>query len=175
MAQKEGWRLLSKRNILGAVLAAGIAVGLYLGDIWKGFGGGTSLGIGISDSSSQNSSEGSEEGQKGGSGPVKVVMNEDAPPESPAAALPASPVTHVLKIVIADRSYFVRSPEGDQPTELKDVINQAKVATGDEDGIRVRVYRKLTSRPAAEIALNDALIAAGLNEDQIVWVANPID
>lgn len=170
MAQKEGWRLLSKRNILGAVLAAGIAVGLYLGDIWKGFGGGTTVGIGIGDSSSQGTVDGTGDGTKH----VNVEATEDAPAEV-TTPVPASPVTHVVKIVIADRSYFLRSPEGDQPVELKELVSQAKAATGDEDGIRVRVYRKLTSRPAVEIALNDALIAAGLNEDQIVWVANPID
>ncbi len=173
MAQKEGWRLLSKRNILGAVLVAGIGVGLYLGDIWKGFGGGTSIGIGVGDSTSQGTGDGTGDGTKQVTKPVNVEATEDAPPEVTAAA--PSPVTHVLKIVIADRSYFLRSPEGDQPVELKDLVAQAKAATGDEDGIRVRVYRKLTSRPAVEIALNDALVAAGLNEDQIVWVANPID
>jgi len=180
MTQKAGWRLLSTRNIMGAVLVAGIAAGVYLGDLWKGFGGG-SFGLGIGGSSW--SGTGNENGDKitRKTNPAGVESTEGTEESTedtsskPKMAAKALPAPDVLKVVIADRSYFIRSPEGDQASDLSEVVAMAKAAPGDQDGIRVRVYRKATSRPAVEIALNDALIASGLTEEQIVWVPTMLD
>ena len=58
---------------------------------------------------------------------------------------------------------------------LTKVVALAKAASGDEDGIRVRIYRKPSSRASTENELQDALIDAGITENQTVWIANPID
>lgn len=168
MDQKSGPRLLNKRNILAAVLVAGIAAGIYLSDYLKGLGGGWGPGSGGAPSTGTTATTTPESSELPNlSANVDPVISPE--PEIPPIATP------VLKVLIADRSYSVRYPEGDQAAELKQIVALAKTAKGDEDGIRVRVYRRLSSRTSAELELRDALIAAGINEDQTVWVANPVD
>ena len=172
MDQNSGSRLLSKRNILGAVLVAGIAAGVYLGNVWKGFGGGSIQGIGIGDPSPKPTQKSSDSTQAA-KNDTKNGVEPKSDPASDKTSTEQAP--QVVKVVIADRSYFLRSADGDQAAELKQVVSVAKTAAGDEDGIRVRVYRKLSSRTAAEIALRDALVAAGITDEQTAWVATPVD
>lgn len=172
MDQKSNWRLLSKRNILGTVLAIGIAVGVYLGDLWKGFGTGHSG----SDTAKKTKTEAKErDSTKDDTQTLAVV--DDASISKPASkpTTGSDAVPQVVKVIVADRSYFVRTAEGDEAADLKSIVALAKSAIGDVDGIRIRVYRRPTSRTAAEIALSEALVAAGITEEQTVWVVNPID
>jgi hypothetical protein len=150
--------------MMGVVLIAGIAAGVYLGDFMKGPGwGGSKKGTG---NSTGTGKDGTVEKK------AEVDKTEAAPEKVAAAPLPQTPV---VKIVIADRSYFLRSAEGDQPIELDQVVELANAAQGDEDGIKIRIYRKLSSYSSAEVALQDALVAAGVDDKQIVWPPNPVD
>ena len=161
MDQKSGPRLLSTRNILGAVLVAGIAAGVYLGDFWKGFGWG-----------------GGPQGVAGNSSTTSKQKSSDSKTSSKETTQTEKTSTvsgKVVKVVIDNRSYFLRSTAGDQATELNDLVEMAKTAAGDEDGIRIRIYRKKSSRPSAEEALREALVAAGIPEEQTAWPANPVD
>ena len=172
MDQKSNWRLLSKRNILGTVLAIGIAVGVYLGDLWKGFGTGNSG----SDAARKTTTETKEgESTKDDTKTLAMVDNTSITRPTKKPAPGSDVVPQVVKVIVADRSYFVRTAEGDEASDLNSVVALAKSAIGDVDGIRVRIYRRPTSRTAAEIALSEALTAAGITEEQTVWVVNPID
>lgn len=173
MEQKREWRLLSTRNVLGGVLVAGIAAGLYLGDLFKGFGFGNSLGFGTGGKS--NSAQESKQGTEEGTTKTVVQSKTTITPEPPRKPAKKQNNHQVVKVVIADRSYFVRSTDGDQATDLAELVELVNSATGDDDGIRVRIYRKPTSRTSTELALRDALLEAGVKEEQTIWVINPID
>lgn len=155
-----GW-LFRKRNILGAALIAGIIVGQYLPNFWNGFGGGSTIGVGLGDPKSGTNAD-----------PTDDATDKPTDTSKPAEEdikLPVN-VPPVIKVVIDDRSYFIRSPEGDRPVEIAEVIALAKAAAGDADGIRVRVYRKGTSRPSAENALQDAFNEAKISDTAVFWV-----
>lgn len=172
MDQKSNWRLLSKRNILGTVLAIGIAVGVYLGDLWKGFGTGNSG----SDAAKKTTTETKKGDSTKDDTPTLAMVDSTSITKPPSkSATGSDAVPQVVKVIVADRSYFVRTAEGDEASDLKSIVALAKSAIGDVDGIRIRVYRRPTSRTAAEIALSEALTAAGITEEQTVWVVNPID
>ncbi len=151
---------MKKRYILGAALVAGVIVGQYLPNFWKGFGGGSIVGVGIGD-------------------PAPATLGE--PPVDPTSkpvegdVKPPTNVPPVIKVVIDDRSYFIRSAEGDRPVEIAEVIALAKAAAGDADGIRVRVYRKGSSRPSAENALQDAFNEAKIGDTAVFWVPTTTD
>jgi hypothetical protein len=168
---RSGW--FRKRNILGAVLVAGIMAGVYLGDMWKGFGGGSTLGVGLGDpsSSSTAASPGDSETKKTES---STATKESAEDPNAAAQLEMN-VPPVIKIVIDDRAYSIRSANGDKPAEIPRIIELIKAAPGDADGIRVRIYKKLSSRTSAEIALQEAFSAAGISDDHVLWIPTPID
>lgn len=171
MDEKKGLRLLSKRNVLGGLLIAGIAIGLYLGDLWNGFGGGNSLGVGQGDGKS--TSEAKNEAENSETSTTVVQATAPIKPDRPAQ-IPGQPLP-VVKAVLDERTYFVRSDTGDVATDLEQLVQLAKRATGDDYGVKIRIYRRPKSLPATELALQDALVEAGLNEDQIVWIGNPID
>ena len=155
-----GW-LFRKRNILGAALIAGIIVGQYLPNFWNGFGGGSITGVGLGDPKSGTSDE-STEGATGKKTDTEPHAEDDF-------KLPTD-VPPVTKVVIDDRSYFIRSAEGDRPVEIAEVIALTKAAAGDANGIRVIVYRKGTSRPSAENALQDAFNEAKISDTAVFWV-----
>ena len=155
--KSRGW-LFRKRTVLGAALIAGVIIGQYLPDFWNGFGGGSTVGVGIGDPAP---------GTKG-----KPSTNPTETPIEDDIKLPAN-VPPVIKVVIDDRSYFIRSSEGDRPVEIAEVIALAKVAEGDADGIRVRVYRKGTSRPSTENALQEAFNEAKISDTAVFWIPTP--
>ena len=157
--KSRGW-LFRKRTVLGAALVAGVIVGQYLPNFWNGFGGGSTVGVGIGDPAP-------------GTKRTPSTDSTETPVEDDIT-LPAN-VPPVIKVVIDDRSYFIRSPEGDRPVEIAEVIALAKAAAGDADGVRVRVYRKGTSRSSAENALQDAFNAAKIGNDAVLWVPTPIE
>ena len=146
---------MKKRYILGAALIAGVIVGQYLPNFWKGFGGGSITGVGIGDPAYGTKSEQSDN-------PAVKPVEDDTKP--------LGNVPPVIKVVIDDRSYFIRSAEGDRPVEIAEVIALAKAAAGDTAGIRVKVYRKGTSRQTTENALLDAFNEAKISDTVVFWV-----
>ena len=155
-----GW-LFRKRNVLGAALVAGVIVGMYLPDFWNGFGGGSITGVGLGDPKSGTHGELADDS--------KGKPADTEKPAEPDITLPVN-VPPVIKVLIDDRSYFIRSAVGDRKVEIAEVIALAKAAAGDADGIRVRVYRKGSSRPSAENALQDAFNEAKINDNAVFWV-----
>lgn len=159
--KSRGW-LFRKRNILGAVLVSGIIVGMYLPDFWKGFGGGTTVGVGIGDPASNSDDSNRKPTDDPQAKPVQP--NSPAPVDGPP----------VIKVVIDERSYFIRSAEGDREVSLAEVVDLAKTATGDVDHFRVRIYRKADSRHTAEQALKKALEDAGISGNAVFWTPLPV-
>ena len=157
---------MKKRYILGAALIAGVIVGQYLPNFWKGFGGGSTIGVGIGDPTSGDVSS------ETGTNPAETPAE---PPDKPRTALPGTApeltnVPAVIKVVIDEKSYFIRSETGDRQVTIPEIIALVRAATGDVDGIRVRIYQKGTSRPSAENALNDAFEQAQISGTAVVWV-----
>lgn len=159
---------MKKRYILGAALIAGVIVGQYLPNFWKGFGGGSIVGVGIGDSTNGTGDSPSDTDSKTEETPVEKPDAGKLTPPGDAPDLTSVPA--VIKVVIDEKSYFVRSEAGDRPVTIPEIIALVQAATGDADGIRVRIYQKGTSRPSAEIALNDAFEQAKISNTAVVWV-----
>lgn len=85
----------------------------------------------------------------------------------------------VLDILIDDRSYLVKASSQPQdryrPAEIEEIVQQAKQASGDEDGIRIRVYRKGSARVIPESLLKDELKKAGFAPHTIDWKIHLVD
>ena len=76
----------------------------------------------------------------------------------------------VLGIMIDEYSYFMVIPGEDtiyRPTELDRLVQLAQQATGDSNGIKVRILRRETSRTKAEVDLKNALAEGGIGEDAV--------
>jgi hypothetical protein len=161
--RSRGW-LFRKRNVLGAALVAGVVVGMYLPDFWNGFGGGSTIGVGVGDSTAGTG------GIATDSDSTLAVTPDVKPKPSEETQLDPTLVPPVIKVLIDEKSFFIRSAEGDKEVTIPEIIALVQAATGDADGIRVRIYQKGTSRPSAENALSDAFSAAKISETTIVWI-----
>ncbi len=162
MAANSRSSLFRKRNFLGAVLLAGVGLGVYLGKFNFGWGGGGQFGIG---------SGGSETHVTTAAGNIKPLEETKLKKELPTV------VPDVVRLLIDDRQYYLRSENGgdqDVPIELPELIRLIEQAPGDADGLRVRVYLKSTARASAEENLKTALKEAGINEASIFWVPTPV-
>lgn len=160
-----GW-LFRKRTVLGAALVAGAIVGMYLPDFWKGFGGGSTTGVGIGDSKSGDAVAPKVNAD------TKTETDKKAETDTKAESVDPPPPTDVpraIKVSIDDRKYFLRSDEGDREAGIDEIIRFVKVARGDADGIRVRIYCKKTARTSAEVALQEAFNAAAIPDTAVYW------
>jgi hypothetical protein len=137
------------------------------------FGAGP-LGLGganapaVSESPSEKPTPASEEKK---AEPQAEVPDESAPTAAPPGTGGQTPHSKVLHVLIDGRQYLVERPADGgleyQPVPLDEVIKLAQAASGDEDGIRVRINRRGTARATAEIALREKLLAAGLSPESI--------
>lgn len=77
----------------------------------------------------------------------------------------------VVDVLIDDRDYFLGKGAGDArewvPAEQDAIAAYARQASGDESGIRVRIFRKPSARAASEDDLSETLRNVGLTEAEI--------
>ena len=153
MAAETRSSLFRKRNFLGAVLLAGI--GNQFGIVSTGNGTGSDTQVSVA--------------------PVDVV-NKPAETVKETDELPIA-VPDVVRILIDERQYYLRSENRggqDLLIELPRLIDLILQAPGDDDGLRVRVYRRSTARASAEEKLKTAMAEAGVNDASIFWVPTPV-
>ena len=161
MAAESRSSLFRKRNFLGAALLAGIGLGVYLEKLNFGWGDGNQFGIANTGTGDGNDTQVSV-------APVDVIKEAD---ELPIA------VPDVVRVLIDERQYYLRSEIGggqDLLIALPKLIDIVSQAPGDEDGLRVRVYRRSTARASAEEKLKTAFAEAGINDAAIFWVPTPV-
>ena len=144
------------RNVVSVVLVLGVAAGLWLSEFWKGFGFGDGKGPGLGD------------GDK-----AVAVSTDDEGGAAPELGVdgPAS-TTHTgqtVRVVIRDRDYFLKEGRKETPLPLDRLVNTVREMPGDDDGIRLRVYRADTARVTAELELREALQKAEIPESATYW------
>lgn len=173
-------------RMVGVLVLTGIGIGALLSYVLPDFGFGLGSGgfgnppatgsktmVGttsdtvtdtVSDSTSGTSTE-------------TTVPVED-PSEGGESTEPTAPVATVF-VLIDGREYLLRrGPEGKapyKPADLAAVIEAAQAATGDDNGIRVRIAQKSSSRETTERALRMELEQAGIPGDAIRWKDEPTD
>jgi hypothetical protein len=140
------------RYVIGGALVLGIVAGVWLSDLLKGLGSGNGVGI----------------GQAGLEG---VAVQVDPATTGSDLGLSSESTTGVaatsLKVLIKDRGYFLRTGDLDSPIDLEALVPMVQAATGDDDGIKLRIYRSGTARVTAELQLREALRAADVAEGAI--------
>lgn len=77
----------------------------------------------------------------------------------------------VVKVLIDDRDYFLRRGTGEDaewvPADVDAIAGYARQASGDEAGVRVRIFRKPAAKALPEHELIEALRAVGVTDAQI--------
>ncbi|QDU08326.1 hypothetical protein [Gimesia aquarii] len=154
----------------GGVLALGIILGQYFG-----------LTPGINSGSGEG-----EEKAAPGTDPQSILASTETEivpvliqPEPEQSKSQSEAPLKVLDILIDNRSYFIKAAsqpkEKYRRAEIVEIISQAKKATGNEDGIHIRVYRKGSARVIPESLLKEELKKSGLSSEMIDWKIHLVD
>ena len=154
------------RTIAGGLVVVGAVLGTFMSGLLPGFGSGS--GVGAQDAGDN-------------SPPVSPnkAQQEPAPAEKPAVSEVVTEASAaVLDIRIDNHDYVVTdnaSATGVRNIDLDEVIKLAQRATGNDDGIRVRILRSQSARLTAWLTLHDSLLKAGLSEDSIRMPKNLVE
>ena len=158
MAQKGSWR----RKAVGAGALGLVALGIWLGQYFPGFGLGKGLGFGTgSDRSGTSQTDGAPERPQSGS-PSAAVVGPDTAPQ------PVGMPPERLRVIIDGDRYILASGTSGTEGEALDpseIAQRAKSTTGDDQGIRIRIERTKRATTGARQALLEALDAAGITRD----------
>ncbi len=162
-------------RLVGVLVITGIGIGALLSYLLPdfGFGLGTGGDVGIGNPPGSNAA-----GTIVGTGDESSESTAETPTDTPESTDTAGPVATVF-VMIDGREYLLRrGPEGKAPyksARLEQVVQAAQEATGDDNGIRVRIAQRSSSRETAERALRMKLEEAGIPGDAIRWKDEPTD
>lgn len=162
MADKSRNLLLSKRNILGATLVAGIGLGIYLGK-FAGFGNGGNGFFGFTPPKGGTIDDSKSDGDS------KSIP--ETPDETEIVGVePLKATAEFVQVVIEEHDYLLKNETNETPVKLEHLIELVKKAPGDTHGVRLRVTEKGSARVKAEEDLKTALKAAEIPESAVIWV-----
>jgi hypothetical protein len=145
-----------------------IGFGLWLGSKFGGFGLGDGFGLGGSGDGKSGSSESTSDkasGEPTNSGEAKVGLTGLSQPATKSAPAPTR-----IRVVIDGTQFLVaESDEGTtgEAATASDIAARVKEATGDDQGIRVRIERTKRATAGAQSELLQALDAAGVSRESV--------
>ena len=155
----------------GGILALGIILGQYFG-LTPGINSGPGEAEKTADTADEESRNimASTESEI-----IPVLIQPEPKQEKSLAEIPLK----VLDILIDDRSYLIKAASQPKdkyrPADINEILTLAKQASGDEDGIHVRVYRTGSARVDPEASLKEELGKSGLQPQMIDWKIHLID
>lgn len=168
------WNPFRFRRMAGAALVIGVLVGIWLGDLFKGFGWGPGDSQSVVTSKSDQPPEENI--------PSESTSNEDQAADlvgyhaTEPASTPEEPIVQgIVKVLIDGRSYFLRMASKKQEISLEDLVLLIAKTPPDDDGLRVIIDRTETSRVSAEDNLFEALKRAGISTNEIKLQDVPVD
>lgn len=160
----------SRQRLAGGLVIGVAAIAFYIGMQFKGPGlGGSGSGDG-----GPAPGEASQPSTSGTTVPAVSADTDIAGDEAVLASTrpssPAVPESPRITVVISGDKYLL-STTGDQaqatPAELAEVARAALAATGDGQGIRVRIFRKKDATAGAKLDLFSKLNDAGIPSEAI--------
>ncbi len=158
----------TRQRLAGGFVIGVAALAFYIGTQFKGPGLGGS-GSGDGGPTPGQPANPSTSTTPGGS---ELVGDEAvlATTSVPSVAIPTTPSSPLVVVVISGSQYLL-STTGDEtqatPAELTEVARAAMAASGDGQGIRVRIFRKKDATAGAKIDLFAKLGDAGIPTEAI--------
>ena len=154
-----------KKRIVGTVVVVAVALGVYLSQWFRG------LGVGVSNE--DGAAESVQVSTESGSGDIFGDSGEGQPRQDVA-----EPEGGVLTVVIEDDGYRIAPPEDLKSgidVELDDIMRQLPQASGNDDGIRIRLLMHKSAQMGAKSDLYTALDAAGVQRESIQEISGFIE
>lgn len=149
MAKKKKSNNAAMKGV-GAAVVVAFLIGMYSGI--PGFGGG--------------------EGAQGNAG-AAASETGGGPVEAPDDLTKTGLEDNVVTVLIDGHEYAVLTKrdgkEEYRAASVDQVVSLAKIAQGDDTGVRVKVLRRESARASAEEQLRGSLVSAGIPAPSIYW------
>jgi len=156
-------KVLTTPRLFGASLVAAAAFGVYLAGKLPGWGLGSGSGNGSGNGSiSDTRIDGTPDGQT--QMPVPPANQKTVPAEAVELTEPKA-----LELVVDGAGYALKSDSSENrtPITLDQIPPLLTRRTGDDEGVRVRIFRRENALPSAEEKLDTALRAAGVPDSAV--------
>jgi hypothetical protein len=164
---------MKKRTMVGGLVVCSVVAGMFINGKLPGFGSGT----GIPREAQGTAVESPEKPAAAATEPKAVEASPEAKPapvetaEKPVVDEPkeAPKPPDFIDILVEDSNYSVsRGGVGNyRDLKLSQILTLAKMTTGNDEGLRVRILRKPSARYFAYATLRTELEAAGLDSESI--------
>jgi len=171
---------MKNRAVFGGIAVAAVILATFFTGIIPGLGDGhgsgdeaTSVQVGIT----PPDSEAPVTADATGPNPTDAARPDV---ETPAPSEPAGPPPELIQVVVdhfndKDR-YGLQLADGRyKVVEMSEVLEQARLATGDEDGIKVRILRKASAKVVAWSTLKNELENSGISPASILMPKKLVD
>lgn len=150
-----------KKRVGGAIVLVAVGIGIWLNSLFTGIGpGGDNSGVGRNDEVNVSLDNADTSAN---------ITSTDSTSETSVEA--TIPIGAVPTILIDDRQYLLQvesgAEENFQPIGLDEIVRLTQAAQPGEDGIRLHIKRRETSRASTESALTDALRRAGVSDNAV--------
>jgi hypothetical protein len=173
------------KNVRTPVVVVGLlAVGWWLGSMFKGFGPGgpgtstrTGTGDGVAVESRDPNAARTQKAMQTEQtptipGPAPVASGTSTPMPTP----PSAGQREILTVIIDGPGYIDGTDESRfRAVELAEVVALAKATQGDDQGVHVRIRRKKNAQAGARADLIGQLQEAGLKREEIQEMSGFID
>lgn len=173
---------MKTRTVAGLLVVAGIGIGALLNSIMPDLSG---IGTGWSGIGNSTAKTTSPEIKKSTSKDLPETSEREAenaqtePTGGVGGAGDAEVSPEVIYVVISGRDYLIRKDPDDRASQrgasLQQVVTAVQEATGDENGIRVRIRQLTTGRATALRALLDELDRAKIPRSAIRTKDEPVE
>jgi hypothetical protein len=154
------------KRLLGAAAVVILAVGMYLGNLFRGLGLGGGSGAGEND-------------RGDGGTQVNVTDPSATPTPTPSNTAVADSPDVLTVLVEADQYQIQQGTDEDaqfEPAELSEVVARSRDAAGDEHGVRIRLRFRRNAQTGAINDLYQALQSqAGVQREEIIEAAGYVD
>ena len=159
----------TRQKLAGGAVIGVAALAFYLGTQWKGPGlGGTGTGFGTT-------ANGTGEGEAPA---AAELVGDDAAPVASREASGGGTPHQILRVVVSGDDYLISTTDESNPSkvaDLSEVAHAALVATGDPQGIRVRVQTKKDATAGAMDDLRRKLDQVGIPIEGVQFLETPLD
>jgi hypothetical protein len=147
-----------RKRVIGAGAVILVALGIWLGNMFKGLGPGGDSTTDSTDSDGEN---------------VRVALTSDGEPATTDNhAQPANEAPDVLTLLVDDDKYLIQIGEDwyaeFAPATLDEIVTRLDKIPGDENGVRVRLRFKANAQNGAISDLKSALTDAGVDPEAII-------
>ncbi|HCS51472.1 hypothetical protein [Rubinisphaera sp.] len=166
--------ITSRKIVVAGATIATVSLALLFSQLGIPFGLGTGTGDGNSESS-QNDSSDLENTHAVAPSPTAPMF-----PDNKVVVKPEKPDTsEMISVVVVGTGYRwatnEQAPKSVEEISLDQIVEKAKAAKGNAQGVRARIFHAGSALPSAENQLMDALRQAGLSEESILFDQRIVD